>query len=292
LAELAHNWHTGLVQGGEYFTRLVRDGVLKRWYFIADKSKLELIAAIHLADCLKYVNSDALNVIFLTLALLSILISIILYFRSRKDRRPVYDQKSFNLIRDQTSKVKGLRITHNGEEVRDLTLTKVALWNRGRETINRGDVAPSDALRLTAMPEYRIIQAEVTYAKTKANNFSLKLADDRLTVLIDFDYFHTNEGVMIDIYHTGSSNEHIKLEGTIKGVAQILRGGAEKDVLFRRFADATIGKMMPRGKDFKLRHLWILIPFTLVSMPIVVPIMIVDSVRNFIKKVPKDFTVQ
>jgi len=238
----------------------------------------------------KYLDGNV-NLIFLILAVVSILISIVLYFKSKKDRKPVYAKKSFTLIRDQTSKVKGLRITHNDQEVKDLTLTKFALWNRGRETINRGDVAPSDQLKLTTSSEHKILQADVSYTKTKANNFSVALTDDRKAVLIDFDYFHTNEGVIIDVYHTGSINEHIQLQGTIKGVAQIT-AGTENPPLFGRFLDGTIGKVIPRGKNFKSRHLLLFIPFALAAMPILLPLMFIDAGRNFVRKVPRDFTVE
>ena len=97
---------------------------------------------------------------------------------------------------------------------------------------------------------------------------------------------------MIDVYHTGSSNEHVRLEGTIKGVAQIRRGGIEKDVVFRRFVKATVGKLVPRGKAFKPRHLWVITPFIIITLPILIPILIIDSVRNTVRRPPKDFTVQ
>jgi hypothetical protein len=215
-------------------------------------------------------NNPWLNLLFLILALLSIFISIIIYFRSKREKVPVYNRRSFNLIENQVSKVKGLRVTHNGKEVKDLTLTKFALWNRGRATVNREDVAPSDPLRLVISPDHQILQADIVFIRTKANNFSINLDESKRSLSINFDYFHTNEGVIIDLYHTGTSSEQINLEGTVKGVEQIGLGIIEEDSLWHAFTDRTIGKYIPRGSRPTILSFTVVFLFILLTMPILI----------------------
>lgn len=171
---------------------------------------------------LKYLNENPLlNLLFIFLGIFSILITIFLYFRGKKEKLPVYNKRSIVLIKNEFAKVKKLKVTVNNKIINNLTLTQVSLWNAGREKIENKDIAPADILRIEIKPPFEILQAEISYIRTKANNFSINQAPDKRKLFIDFDYFHTKDGICIDIYHTGTSDEDIQLLGTIKGVEKI-----------------------------------------------------------------------
>ena len=143
-----------------------------------------------------------LNLLFLVLAILSIALSIFLYIRSKKEKRPYFSIRTFQLIEDKLNKIEAVEILYRGQRVDNLALSKIALWNKGKDTINNHDIAPKDPLRLVVRPECKILGAEIIYTRTEANNFTIKPDLDRGEIRINFDYFHTNEGLVIQVYHT------------------------------------------------------------------------------------------
>lgn len=81
-----------------------------------------------------------------------------------------------------------------------MTVTKVAFWNNGKETINDVDQAPTDKLRVLLDEKYEILESELIFETSHTNN--IKLRNDQNVINIDFDYFDYNQG-FIKIYPYG-----------------------------------------------------------------------------------------
>ena len=67
----------------------------------------------------------------------------------------------------------------------------------------------------------------ILYQKNSANDFKIDVSEDNKSINISFDYFDFEEGIVLQIFHTGNSSKDISLTGTIKSVKSIKR----KDVL-------------------------------------------------------------
>lgn len=154
------------------------------------------------------------------LALLGIILAIIFFIRSRRTKEPRYAIRSTNLMRNFTSRFKALEMTYAGEQISNLTATKLAFWNNGKDTINGRDIAVADPLMVKVKDEYKILDSGVLCAKNAANQFSIKRADDGSHVLIQFDYLDEDEGGVIQLLHTGKSSDDIEVCGTIKGAGK------------------------------------------------------------------------
>jgi hypothetical protein len=89
-----------------------------------------------------------LNLLFLVLAVLSIIISVVLFLRSRKEKILVYATSSFNLIHNSVARIPGLYVKYEDNNIDNLTLTKIAIWNKGKGTINNTDIAPTDKVSI------------------------------------------------------------------------------------------------------------------------------------------------
>ncbi len=227
--------------------------------------------------------TTALNVVFLVLAVGSILVSVILYRKTKKERKPVYNIKTFSLLNEKAARLKGLAILYKGGPVKNFTLTKVGLWNKGRETINWSDVAPQDKIRIEIAEEYKILDSEITFSKKQANNFRITLSEDKQTLFIEFDYFHFNEGIVVDLYHTGTSSNDVRLLGTVKGVEHIEFAlvGKDKytDFFFRRFLWP-----LPRWARF------VLLPIALPGIaPAFILLQLLDFVNERAHALPEEF---
>ena len=156
-----------------------------------------------------------LNIIFLILAGLSIIVSIILYRKSRKRRSPVFDKLSTNVISEKIQRVGQIEVKYQGEKVKDLTVSKIAFWNRGNETINDLDQAPTDKLKVIIDSDFKILESELIFQTSSTNNIRLNARGEAVEVL--FDYIDKDEGGIIKLIHTGKNSTNIDLTGTFKG---------------------------------------------------------------------------
>jgi hypothetical protein len=171
---------------------------------------------------LRFTNENPwLNVVFILLALISIFISFWLYFKGKKTKKPTYCTHTINLIRESINKIKSLDIQHKGQKINNLSVTKLALWNAGKETINSIDIAQNDKFRIEINDKYEIIDCELVFQKNQANGF--KIENNNMIIDITFDYFDHNEGVILYIYHTAPHGYFLELKGAFKGVNTIVR---------------------------------------------------------------------
>jgi hypothetical protein len=154
------------------------------------------------------------------------------------------------------------------------------------------DVAPTDPLRIEAKDSHKILQAEIVYTRTKANNFSVNLSAEHNFVSIKFDYFHTNEGIVIDLYHTGASGEEINLFGTIKGVHKIKSGTLEEGSFLDPLLDRTLGKIIDAEEKYpilsKILFWLVIIPL----FPIMMAVLAIEAIFRLFDKPPKEFSLE
>lgn len=89
-------------------------------------------------------NTSIINIIFFLLSILGIFLTLFFYFKSKKQKVPLYGTRSINLIKGKANKIDDLEILFKGDKVQYLTITKLLFWNAGKETIHRSDVATKD----------------------------------------------------------------------------------------------------------------------------------------------------
>lgn len=164
-----------------------------------------------------------LNLVSLLLAILGIIFTIYFYFKSQKSKMPIYAVRTINLVKEKIQKIETVQILYSGEEVINLSISKIAFWNDGKETINASDIAVNNPLKIDITGEYEILDAEILFQKNKSNDFKLTINESNTSVLINFDFFDFEEGIVLQVFHTGNSSQDINVSGTIKSVKTIKR---------------------------------------------------------------------
>ena len=159
-------------------------------------------------------------IILAVITFLGLPLGIIFYLKTRRIKGPCFSIKSFNLVRDFSGKLNALQLTYAGEAVSNLTATKVAFWNKGKDTIHREDIADAEKLRIVCKDPNKVLDAKVLNANNAANQFHIQVAGDRKSVLLTFDYLDFREGAVIQILHTGISSQDLELNGFIKGAGK------------------------------------------------------------------------
>lgn len=172
----------------------------------------------------QFIESFVVNPWFVLVSFLIAIISIILAFifhsKSKKVKLPYYSIRSINIVRDLIKKIEDLDILYDGQPVENLTITKIAFWNGGSDTINNQDIAVADPLTIVVKDNLRILDANILYTKNQANKLSLITSNDQSKINLIFDFIDKDEGVVIQLIHTGKSDEDIELCGTIKGAGK------------------------------------------------------------------------
>lgn len=154
----------------------------------------------------------------LSIGILLFILTFLYLLGARKVKRPYYQIRSWNIVKDFNGTFESVNILHEGVPVQNLTVTKIAFWNSGREAIYRDDIAPKDPLRIELEDEFKILEIPQLEGKINpANNIKLITSEDESQIQFDFDCLGKNEGLVAQIVHNGLSSRDLKFEGTIKG---------------------------------------------------------------------------
>lgn len=121
---------------------------------------------------------------------------------------------TFEVVKAGKSLVPKLELSYEGKEINDLTITKYAIWNSGNEVLNIADIVV-ESLQITCNNDTQILDARILVQSDETNMF--KIIDKKNNcVKISFDYMDINDGIILQILHTGEAVE-LKVECKIKG---------------------------------------------------------------------------
>jgi hypothetical protein len=160
------------------------------------------------------------------IGVISFVLAIVFYLKSSKERRPCYAVTSNNIIKQAQQLIPGLSVRYSGhgEELSNFTISKLAFWNAGRETIRKADLVKADPITVQAKEGCVLLGIEVLYA-SPSNDFGSQLHRDKKSAELTFDYIDRHEGIVLLIAHTGLSNDALTLTGKIKGGTDVIRLG-------------------------------------------------------------------
>lgn len=219
---------------------------------------------INTTDILDFINKNPwLNILFIILTLISIFLSIWFYIKSKRTRKPTYCVRTFNLVRDKINKIDSVNILYQGEKIDNLSISKIAIWNGGKETISQSDIAKNDRFRIEIVDTASILDFKLLFEKNNANGFKLTKIDNNC-INVEFDYIDFNEGVIIQLYHTATESSDLIIKGSFKGTKEILRNDTSVSIFPKMFYDVLNLKFMkPRVVRKLLGLMTIILPVLL-----------------------------
>lgn len=236
-----------------------------------------------------------LNTVFLVLAILGITMSIVLYLLSIRRKKPMYRNSSYRLIGQPFKEIEGLEISYYGRKIDNMVLSKVSIWNAGKDPINSVDIAPKDQIRLVVL-EGELLGAQIEYEHNKTNNFSINTKEIPNTIIVNFDYFGLNEGILLRVYHNSESDNSIKIRGTVKGHGE-LQLAKDDSYYTGRYIDLIIKifKSIASVRFKWLRKLLFVISIMVLLPIIILPLMFLQAMDlllfRLVKNIPKQYRV-
>jgi hypothetical protein len=187
---------------------------------------------------------------------IGLVLSVFFYLRGKKEKAPRYTLEDNNLFEKLPDLVPELKVEYKGEQISNLTITKVRFWNAGKDTINDTDVV--QPIVIEAQSECKIISAKLVRANQEANEFKCSLPEQGgLRVTISFRYLDFNEGGQVQIAHTGTGKERLKLTGRVK------QAGTPKQVIYSKKTPQSVPP--PRWLRLTIGIVAIIIPLILMG---------------------------
>ncbi|MDC8772088.1 hypothetical protein [Roseateles albus] len=157
---------------------------------------------------------------------LGLVLAIVFYAKSKKDRLPFYEVSTSTLIDGVDKALDGLQLYYKEQLQSRITVTKIVLWNDGRETIDKNDLAELDPVRVSCSSGTDILDIQVTQISSVANAVRIGESSEfnkQKYYPIIFEYLDHNDYFVIQIVHNGDECQRFSVDGKIKGVLKIER---------------------------------------------------------------------
>ena len=178
------------------------------------------------------------------------ILAIVFYYKSKRLKEPMYAIHTENLVSDFSSILNKLEISYAGQRISSLSHTKIILWNNGRETITKADIASGDPLAITMTGNGVVIDCQVITANNPANRVTVELTSPK-QALVHFDFLDHRQGAVIQVLHTGNVSEGLAFRGTIIGAGNFL--------LENRYNNDDVSRISVLGRKIDLFGLLLII---------------------------------
>lgn len=160
--------------------------------------------------------------------IISLVYAIVSSIIGRKFKRITYTKKTNKIVSLKNVGVGSLHLLFNDEEITDVSITRIAVWNSGKEVIKPSDIVDSEPLRLCLREgcekNTRILDCSIDYVIKKSvfkNNTIPSLSLDNKCYPITFQYLNSSFGMIIQIIHTGRASD-IYMDCQIMGGKSII----------------------------------------------------------------------
>lgn len=161
-----------------------------------------------------------LNLLGIILGVLGTIIGYVLYRLGQREKKPLWSIKHINLIQGFSSRLPGLSIKYGDESIETLSVSKIVFWNAGSETIRGDDIADADPLALLLPNNARLLDASITATNSTPSRFLLYTKPEINGSFLTFDFLDRNNGVVVQLIHTGVMANDIHIAGTIMGAGR------------------------------------------------------------------------
>ena len=126
--------------------------------------------------------------------------------------------RTFRVVPEKRIKLERLQTTYNGYPVDSLSVTWLAVWNAGNESIRRSDLAKKDPPSIYAGNGINLFEMDIVETSAEANNVTLTPVYAPITgSAIGFDFLDPGDGAVFSVVHNGSKVTDIRLNGEIIG---------------------------------------------------------------------------
>jgi hypothetical protein len=151
--------------------------------------------------------------------------TFVVYRWQKKERVPYYARRNVLLIKNTIAPIEGVEVHYRGhsKNIDNLSVAVIAIWNAGRETLDKAHFTTAKPLRVVACDSVTILGVSIIQCNTDTAQPRCDYHKTKNSADVTFDYLDKNEGFVLQVLHTGINKEDIRIEGAFKGCGDIAR---------------------------------------------------------------------
>lgn len=147
-------------------------------------------------------NSTASWVVLALITIISLGWAIYTYFSNNRKKQFSAAISDVEIIRKGNKRIENLDFFYKDKSIKSLTISRCSIWNSGNKVINAEDLVAEHQLEIYVDKGAEILEAQIIAEVETTNRFQiLEITSER--VKVGFDYVDTNEGITLQIIHTG-----------------------------------------------------------------------------------------
>lgn len=160
-------------------------------------------------------------------------------------KEPRIYYQTFQEIESTQIKDKNIKLIFNQQEVKRICTTYLWLWNHGKQTIKKADIGASKLSILLTDENHplTLLDYKLLY-QTKTDCKYSEVSRTDTSINFEFDFLDKDDGIILEIQHTGSLKTQFKVEGTIQGVSNGVETITNKTSIVEQFF--TQNSTLPR----------------------------------------------
>ena len=146
----------------------------------------------------------------------SVIYAIYAGVKGKEKKEISYIVNTHEIVQAGKNMIPEFQISYRGQTIDDLTVTRFAIWNSGNRLLNSNDIVDTKPLSITSNDDGPdILDASIIKRSEESNKFTIDKKSAHCAEL-QFDYIDKQDGIIVQILHTGSS-KNISLSTLIKG---------------------------------------------------------------------------
>jgi hypothetical protein len=146
-----------------------------------------------------------------------IIASALFYVRGLRLKRPTWSVHTVDLVTKRTAELQGLTISFKGKPVSDLSVSRIMLFNDGKEPIFSRDIAAAAPLALEVPTDVQMLDATLVAVNNEVNRIGVHFDGPGNRALIEFDRLARGNGAVFDVVHYGGQQPTALVSGVVMG---------------------------------------------------------------------------
>lgn len=167
-----------------------------------------------------------LSWIGLGIGVIGLLLSYYFYKKGTRTKRPYCLTFTQSIAGRVLLDIPDFQLTYKGRSVERLAITKLVFWNAGSETIASGDVPTAAPFLIGLSENVEFLNHNLEFVKRRSNAIMMTLDQDKKHLRVDFEYLDKNDGFVVELLHTGLTDDAIQIQAVFKGAQGLVRRGA------------------------------------------------------------------
>jgi hypothetical protein len=183
---------------------------------------------------------------------IGISVSIFIYFRTRRYRKPTYSKRSIRWYDGAVVPHDDIKLTFRGKIIDRFVITHLAFWNAGNQPIREADFARASPLRIVLPDDTEVFDLRITAITAQEIQAGLESPSaiepgTKKEIPVRFDYLDRGDGFVIQVVHNSKSDKGIEVRGKLPGVSRFYSGASYSldELFFPRNARASKITTMP-----------------------------------------------